>query len=97
MSENDKLSVMIEDHDHEIENSPLCRSITRDGITVHVQIYRWAGSGDGWSLEVVDQDGGSTVWEETFLSDNEAYAEFCQTLEIEGICSFAERPSVRLH
>jgi hypothetical protein len=45
---------MIDDNTPEIESSPLCESATRDGITVRVEIYRLAGRGDGWSLEVVD-------------------------------------------
>jgi hypothetical protein len=54
-----------------------------------VEIYRIAGSGEGWSLEVVDQDGGSTVWSDLFATDRDAYAEFTETLETEGIRSFA--------
>jgi hypothetical protein len=86
-----------QDDDPEIEDSPLCGVVTREGITIRVQIYRLAGRNDGWSLEVVDQEGGSTVWNETFSSDTEAYAEFHRTLEKEGIRSFAERPSGRAH
>ena len=89
------LAIMTEREDPEIENSPLCGSITRDGITVLVQIYRLVGSGDGWSLEVVDEAGGSTVWDERFHDDKEAYAEFYRTLQAEGIRSFAERPPHR--
>jgi len=83
---------MIED-DPEIENSPLCEIITRDGITVRVEIYRLAGSDEGWSLEVVDREGGSTVWDGTFSSDKDAYAEFHQTLEAEGIRTFLVFPN----
>ena len=39
--------------DWEIETSPLCESVTRDGMTVRVKIYRLRG--EGWSLEVIDQ------------------------------------------
>ena len=88
---------MMEDKDPELEDSPLYRSVTRDGITVRVGIYRLAGSGEGWSLEVIDQDGGSTVWDELFPNDQDAYAEFSRTLEAEGIRSFSERPSDRAH
>ena len=86
---------MINDNDPEIESSRLCRSVTRDGITVRVEICRLAGSDEHWSLEVVDQEGGSTVWDETFVKDQDAYAEFNRTLETEGIRSFAERPPSR--
>jgi hypothetical protein len=88
---------MIEDDTPEIESSPLCTSVTREGITVRVEIYRIAGSGEGWSLEVVDQDGGSTVWSDLFATDRDAYAEFTQTLETEGIRSFAGSPPGRAH
>jgi hypothetical protein len=77
------------DDDPEIESSPLCGDITRDGITVRIEIYRLAGSNEGWSLEVIDQENGSTVWTETFDNDTDAYAEFYRTLETEGIRSFA--------
>ena len=83
---------MTNEDNPQIESSPLCTSVTRDGITVRVEIYRIAGSGDRWSLEVVDQDGGSTVWSDLFATDRDAYAEFTQTLEMEGIRSFAGSP-----
>ena len=88
---------MIDHSDPEIESSPLCEDVTRDGITVRVEIYRLAGSNEGWSLEVVDQKGASTVWSELFAKDTDAYAEFYRTLETEGIRSFAEQPSGRAH
>ena len=76
------------DNDPKIEYSPLCGKLSRDGITVRVEIYRLAGSNEGWSLEVVDQDDNSSVWSELFLTDKDAYTEFYRTLEAEGIHSF---------
>ncbi len=73
--------------DPQIENSPLCGAVTADG-TVRVEIYRLAVGDDTWTLEVVDEEGGSTVWDSRFISDRDAYAEFNQTLEAEGIRSF---------
>ena len=75
--------------DPQLEHSPLCGNVTRDGITVRVEIYRLAGKDEGWSLEVVDQEDGSTVWDELFATDKEAYAEFYRTLETEGIKAFS--------
>ena len=86
---------MINDNDPEIESSRLCGSVTRDGITVRVEIYRLVGRNESWSLEVIDQEGASTVWDETFSKDQDAYAEFSRTLETEGIRSFAERSPTR--
>jgi hypothetical protein len=67
---------MGEEDEVELEHSPLSGDVTRDGITLSVQIYRIKGSSEGWSLEVVDQLGGSTVWEETFAEPQDAYQEF---------------------
>ena len=82
---------MVED-DPEIEYSPLCGDVSRKGITVRVEIYRLAEGSEGWSLEVIDQEGASTVSDDLFATDREAYAEFYRTPQTEGIRSFAERP-----
>ena len=80
-----------------LEYSPLCDNFTRDGLTVRVQIYRIASRGDGWSLEVVDHNGTSTVWSETFATDRHAHAAFIEALETEGIRSFSEENTGWLH
>jgi len=86
------------DDDPEIEYSQFCEEVRRDGTTVALQIYRLKGGTEGWSLEVVDNSGGSTVWEELFATDEDARDEFYRTLETEGIHSFAQdRPSESLH
>jgi hypothetical protein len=81
------------DNDPEIESSPLSRSVTHDDIVVRVEIYREAGSDDGWLLEVVNQKGTSTVWDDLFATDVEAFAVFQKTLEAEGIDAFQDSPS----
>ena len=87
-----------EAHDEpEIENSPLSGPVTRDGITVSVEIYRIRNSTDGWSLEVVDADCTSTVWDETFPTDQDAYREFQRGLEIEGLPDLLEATPIRLN
>jgi hypothetical protein len=79
---------MHDENDPEIEYSPLCEEVKRDGLTVRVQIYRLRSGDSGWSLEVIDQEDASTVWDDLFATDHEAFAEFSQTLETEGIQSF---------
>jgi hypothetical protein len=79
---------MHNEDDPEIEYSPLCEEVTRDGLPVRVQIYRLKNGDSGWSLEVIDQEGASTVWDDLFATDHRAFAEFSQTLETEGIQSF---------
>ncbi|KQO59232.1 hypothetical protein ASF24_13815 [Methylobacterium sp. Leaf86] len=76
--------------DRELEHSPLGGPITRDGHTVTVHIYRFAGTEDVWTLEVVGQDGGSLVWTETFTDDVGAYEAFERAVAEDGIRSFSE-------
>ena len=86
------------DDDLELEYSPLCEEISREGKTLQLQIFTLKGGTDGWSLEVVDHKNGSTVWEDVFSTDQEARDEFYRTLELEGIDSFSEEfPSKSLH
>ena len=47
-----------------------------------------------WSLEVVNSIGTSTVWDDLFASDKEAYAEFERTLAEEGIRAFLDNANV---
>ena len=77
--------------DHELTYSPLACDVTRDGVTVKIQIYRGPGDG-GWLLEVVDHEGGSTVWEDPFESEQAALDEAMQTLATDGIRSFTTSP-----
>jgi hypothetical protein len=60
----------------------------RDSASLASRIRFPTGTGDsGWSLEVIDQEGASTVWDDLFATDHEALAEFYQTLEAEGVQS----------
>lgn len=81
----------MEQDNYKIEYSPLNRKITREGVTVEVLIYR--GEDDpGWMLEIVDWEGGSTVWDDSFATDEAALAEAMSAIETEGMASFAELP-----
>ena len=71
--------------DFKVEMSPLCQSITSEGKTVKVEIYV-DGTGK-WILEVEDQIGNSTVWEDLFLTDSAALAEAKQAILDHGIDS----------
>lgn len=82
--------------DRELEHSPLLGLFTREGITVEVQIYRFAGTSNVWALEVVDQEGGSTVWTESFFTDQAAHKAFLRAVEEDGMSQFLE-PGETLH
>ena len=82
------------DEKPEIETSPLSGRLTSKGVTLDVQIYRIAGSNDRWVLEVIDEHDASTVWDDTFATDRDAYAEFYLTLESDGARSFLDEPKL---
>ena len=69
----------------ELIMSPLCQSMTHDGHTIQIEIYRSDSS--GWILEVVDELGNSTVWQDEFASDGKALDELHRTIREEGITS----------
>ena len=68
------------------------RRMASDGTTVEVHIYCFADSADEWTLEVVDHEGGHTVWNGTFATDEDAYEAFEHAIAKDGIRSFAEQP-----
>jgi hypothetical protein len=79
----------VEDEDREFEHSPLSGSFSRDGETVDVEIYRYAGTQDPWQLVVIDlSSGGCTAWKETFATDQEAYDAFTAMVEAHGMAPF---------
>ena len=84
------------DREPEIRVSPLSKSITRDGKTVEVHIYE--GDPGKWILEVVDQYDNSTVWDDQFESDQEAFAFVLETIDEEGIDSLIDsEPEEKRH
>ena len=55
------------DDDFELGMSPLCQEIASGGKAVQVAIY---GDGEGmWVLEIEDEHGNSTIWDERFSTD----------------------------
>ncbi|KKB85988.1 hypothetical protein VW29_04410 [Devosia limi DSM 17137] len=76
---------MTEDDAQDIELSERSSEVTHEGITVQVGIYRAAGSNDGWTLEVIDEDDNSLIWEDSFATDAEAWEEFERAVAEDGI------------
>ena len=70
-------------NDPEVKMSPLCQDMFSGGKTVSVEIYD--DGEDGWLLEVVDEYGNSTVWDDSFPNDAAALAEVKKTILEEGI------------
>lgn len=70
----------------DIIDSPLAQTYSADGHTVRIQIYRLPDT--LWSLEVVDERGTSTVWDDLFETDKQALEEAFMAIESEGIAQF---------
>ena len=81
------------DRDPNIITSGLSRTISKDGSTVEVLIYRLEHD-PMWALEVVNEQGTSTVWDDPFDTDDEAFAAFQLTLDEDGMDAFFDRGNV---
>lgn len=68
--------------------SSASQHIVVDGVPFKVDIYKLEG-GEGWSLEVVTEDGTSIVWDDLFDDDQAAFDEAFTTIRTEGAVAFA--------
>ena len=81
------------EEDPEIVYSSRCTKFSKDGQTVEVNIFR-IETESTWHLEVINEQNTSTVWDDPFDSDDEAYSEFLSTVEVEGMGAFEDIPTV---
>jgi hypothetical protein len=75
---------------NELETSPRSARVHGDRAAVDIVIYRGLGDPD-WVLEIVDEEGGATVWRRPFPTDDAAYAAAVHTIATEGIGAFTPR------
>jgi hypothetical protein len=69
--------------------SDLGQKVTANGITVEIVIYRLDDQ-TTWTLSVYDQEGGDTVWDDLFATEEDALKEAMRAIDEFGITSFAE-------
>ena len=69
----------------EARTSPLSQNLTIDTKTVKIEIRR--GDAGGWTLEIIDEFGTSTIWDDEFDTDAAALNEAKATIREEGIDS----------
>ena len=72
-----------DDGEPDFIESPLSRSVTRNGVTAQVEIY--GDSNNRWILEIVDTENTSHVWDEHFETDQQALDEALRALEEEPL------------
>jgi len=78
--------------DPKLVSSSYAGPVTRKGVTVRLEIYR-LDDGLQWVLEVVNENGTSTVCDEMFDMDSAAYAAFQSTAKDEGMSAFLDKTS----
>lgn len=83
----------MDDRDPNIITSGLSQTISEGGVAVELAIYRLEHD-PTWTLEVINQVGTSTVWDELFDTDDDAYREFRRTVETEGMDVFSDSGNV---
>jgi hypothetical protein len=83
----------MKEHEPNIVHSGLSGIVSKDGVTVKVSILRLEND-PRWSLEVVNSVGTSTVWDDLFASDDDAFAEFQRTVAEEGMRAFLDNGNV---
>jgi hypothetical protein len=83
------------DDDPVLTYSPLNQTLTRNGVTVEVHIYK--GRGSDWILEVVDAAKNSHVWDEQFQTDQQAFVEAMRALDEEPLEFMEPKPDSKLN
>lgn len=73
--------------------SGLSQEVSVGGETLRIEIYRLEDD-PGWTLEVVDRDGTSTVWDDEFDSDQAALDEALRAIQEEGPRAFHDQRNV---
>lgn len=74
------------DDNIELIHSPLTRTHSAEGHTLRIEIYR--GASEPWILEIVDELGTSTVWDEAFDTDTAALEAAFEEIQAEGVHAF---------
>ena len=75
----------------ELIYSPLQQTYTIGDKSIDIHIYRLPDT--DWNLEVVDEHGNSTVWNDAFATDQLAFEEVMRAIAEDGIDALIGEPS----
>lgn len=84
---------MTDNKDPNLITSGKSQRVLVDGYPFSIQVYRLE-EGKTWTLEVVDHEGASHVWDEQFRSDRDARNAAIEALESEGAIAFMRGDNV---
>ena len=79
--------------DPNLIDSGLSQRATVEGHELQIEIYRLEHE-PRWSLEVVDEDGTATFWDDLFDTDQAALDEVLKTIKEEGLSAFRDSGNV---
>ena len=71
--------------------SDLQTTFSSEGHTVEINIYRLPET--EWVLELVDEFNNSSVWDDSFATDEAALSAALQAIQEEGITAFVNEKS----
>ncbi|VWX54960.1 hypothetical protein NOVOSPHI9U_730005 [Novosphingobium sp. 9U] len=78
----------------ELIYSQLSHEVAQNGRLIEVQIYRLEDR-PTWRLEVVNEQGTSTLWNRSFQTEGDALSAFRDKLKVEGFRVFLDEPGSR--
>ena len=84
---------MTDNKDPNLVTSGKSQRVLVDGYPFSIQIYRLEED-KTWTLEVVDHEGTSHVWDQQFRSDRDARNAAIEALESEGAIAFMRGDNV---
>ena len=84
---------MVDGDDPNIVHSGKSQRIIVDGYPFSIEIYRLE-TDKSWTLEVVDHEGTSHVWDDLFATDKDARTAAIQAIEAEGAVAFMRGDNV---
>jgi hypothetical protein len=80
--------------DVEVIFSELCADVEIDGHLLTVEIYK-TDIDPSWILEVVNEFGTSTVFDDPFIADRLAWQQFEKTVKEERLAAFLTKNEIR--
>lgn len=84
---------MVDDDEPNIVNSGKSQRVIVDGLPFSIEIYRLE-TDKTWTLEVVDHEGTSHVWDDLFASDKDARNTAIAAIQSEGALAFMRGDNV---
>ncbi len=84
---------MIDDDEPNLVDSGKSQQIVVDGYPFSIEIYRLEAD-KTWTLEIVDPEGTSHVWDDQFSTDKDARITAIQAIESQGALAFMRGDNV---